>query len=160
MLVHLRDIPIVMETLRVHTAINTARLLELLHLTLIVSEIQLPLIEIVMVTRSVLRQLIPIRMVTPQQLIVIDMAIPQELIGATRTVMAILQQPILILMAIEEGHQTPILIATGTPQLPIGTPTDKASALLQAIRIRLVILLRSNVAMMKIPQSGHGNLQI
>jgi hypothetical protein len=58
-------------------------------------------------------------MVTPQQLIVIDMAIPQELIGATRTVMAILQQPILILMAIEEGHQTPILIATGTPPLPI-----------------------------------------
>lgn len=119
MLVHLRDIPIVMETLPVHTAINTARLLELLLRTLIVSEIQLPLIEIVMVTRSVLHQLIPIRLVTPQQLIVIDMAIPQELIGATRTVMAILQQPILILMVKEEGHQTLTLIATGTPQLPI-----------------------------------------
>ena len=119
MLVHLRDIPIVMETLPVHTAINTARLLALRRRTPIVSEIRLLLIEIVMATQSVLRQLIPIRMVTPQQLIVIDMAIPQELIGATRTVMAILQQPILILMAIEEGHQTPILIATGTPPLPI-----------------------------------------
>lgn len=157
MLVHLRDIPIVMETLRVHTAINTARLQELLLRTPIVSEIRLQLIGIVMVTQSVLRQLIPIRMVTPQQLIVIDMAIPQELIGATRTVMAILQQPILILMVKEEGRQTHTLIATGTPPLPIGTPTDKASALLQAILIRLGILLRSSVAMMKIPQSGHGN---
>ena len=160
MLVHLRDIPIVMETLRVHTAINTARLLELLHLTLIVSEIRLPLIEIVMATQSVLRQLIPIRMVTPQQLIVIDMAIPQELIGATRTVMAILLQLILILMAKEEGHQTLTLIATGTPPLPIGTPTGKASALLQAILIRMGTPLLSNVAMMRIPQSGHGNYQI
>ena len=160
MLVHLRDIPIVMETLRVHTAINTARLLERLHLTLIVSEIRLPLIEIVMVTRSVLRQLIPIRMVTPQQLIVIDMAIPQELIGATRTVMAILQQPILILMVKEEGRQTHTLIATGTHPLPIGTPTGKTSALLQAILIRMGILLRSSVAMMKTPPSGHGNLQM
>lgn len=158
MLVHLRDIPIVMETLPVHTAINTARLLELLLRTPIVSEIRLLLIEIVMVTQSVLRQLIPIRMVTPQQLIVIDMAILQELIGATRTVLAILQQPILILMAKEEGRQTHTLIATGTPQLPIGTPTGKASALLQAIRIRLGIRLRSSVATMKTPLSGHGNL--
>ena len=142
MLVHLRDIPIVMETLPVHTAINTARLQELLLRTPIVSEIRLLLIEIVMVTQSVLRQLIPIRMVTPLQLIVIDMAIPQEQTGATRTVMAILQQLILILMAIEEGHQTPILIATGTPPLPIGTPTGKASALLQAILIRMGILLQ------------------
>ena len=108
-----------METLPVHTAINTARLLELLLRTPIVSGIRLQLIETVMVTQSVLRQLIPIRMVTPQQLIVIDMAIPQELIGATRTVMAILLQLILILMAKEEGHQTLTLIATGTPQLPI-----------------------------------------
>ena len=160
MLVHLRDIPIVMETLPVHTAINTARLLELLLRTPIVSGIRLQLIEIVMVTQSVLRQLIPIRMVTPQQLIVIDMAIPQELIGATRTAMAILQQLILILMVKEEGRQTHTLIATGTLQLPIGTPTGKTSALLQAILIRLGILLRSSVAMMKIPQSGHGNLQI
>ena len=119
MLVHLRDIPIVMETLRVHTAINTARLLELLLRTPIVSGIRLQLIETVMVTQSVLRQLIPIRMVTPQQLIVIDMEIPQELIGATQTVMVILLQLILILMAKEEGHQTLTLIATGTPQLPI-----------------------------------------
>ena len=160
MLVHLRDIPIVMETLRVHTAINTARLLELLLRTPIVSGIRLQLIEIVMVTQSVLRQLIPIRMVTPQQLIVIDMAIPQELIGATRTVMAILLQLILILMAKEEGHQTLTLIATGTPPLPIGTPTGKASALLQAILIRMGTPLLSNVAMMRIPQSGHGNYQI
>ena len=158
MLVHLRDIPIVMETLPVHTAINTARLLELLLRTPIVSGIRLQLIETVMVTQSVLRQLIPIRMVTPQQLIVIDMAIPQELIGATRTVMAILQQPILILMVKEEGRQTHTLIATGTPQLPIGTPTGKTSALLQAILIRLGTPLLSNVAMMRIPQSGHGNL--
>ena len=158
MLVHLRDIPIVMETLPVHTAINTARLLELLLRTSIVSGIRLQLIETVMVTQSVLRQLIPIRMVTPQQLIVIDMAIPQELIGATRTVMAILQQPILILMVKEEGRQTHTLIATGTPQLPIGTPTGKTSALLQAILIRLGTPLLSNVAMMRIPQSGHGNL--
>ena len=158
MLVHLQDIPIVMEILPVHTAINTARLLALLHRTPIVTEIRQLLIEIVMVTRSVLRQLIPIRMVTPQQLIVIDMAIPQELIGATRTVMAILLQLILILMAKEEGHQTPILIATGTLQLPIGTPTGKTSALLQAILIRLGILLRSSAVTMKIPQSGHGNL--
>ena len=156
MLVHLRDIPIVMETLPVHTAINTARLLELLLRTPIVSGIRLQLIETVMVTQSVLRQLIPIRMVTPQQLIVIDMAIPQELIGATRTVMAILLQLILILMVKEEGHQTHTLIATGTLQLPIGTPTDKASALLQAILIRMGILLRSSVAMMKTPPSGHG----
>ena len=160
MLVHLRDIPIVMETLPVHTAINTARPLELLLRTPIVTEIRLLLIEIVMVTRSVLRQLIPIRMVTPQQLIVIDMVIPQELIGATRTVMAILLQLILILMAKEEEHQTLTLIATGTPPLPIGTPTGKASALLQAILIRMGTPLLSNVAMMKIPQSGHGNLQI
>ena len=149
-----------METLRVHTAINTARLLELLLRTPIVSGIRLQLIEIVMVTQSVLRQLIPIRMVTPQQLIVIDMAIPQELIGATRTVMAILLQLILILMAKEEGHQTLTLIATGTPPLPIGTPTGKASALLQAILIRMGTPLLSNVAMMRIPQSGHGNYQI
>ena len=160
MLVHLRDIPIVMEPLPVHTAINTARLLELLLRTPIVSGIRLQLIEIVMVTQSVLRQLIPIRMVTPQQLIVIDMAIPQELIGATRTVMAILLQLILILMAKEEGHQTLTLIATGTPPLPIGTPTGKASALLQAILIRMGTPLLSNVAMMRIPQSGHGNYQI
>ena len=160
MLVHLRDIPIVMETLRVHTAINTARLLELLLRTPIVSGIRLQLIETVMVTQSVLRQLIPIRMVTPQQLIVIDMAIPQELIGATRTVMAILLQLILILMAKEEGHQTLTLIATGPPPLPIGTPTGKASALLQAILIRMGTPLLSNVAMMRIPQSGHGNYQI
>ena len=33
----------------------------------------------------------------------------------------------------------------------------KTSALLQAILIRMGILLRSSVAMMKIPQSGHGN---
>ena len=160
MLVHLRDIPIVMETLQVHTAINTARPLERLLRTPIVTEIRLLLIEIVMVTRSVLRQLIPIRMVTPQQLIVIDMAIPQELIGATRTVMAILLQLILILMAKEEEHQTLTLIATGTPPLPIGTPTGKASALLQAILIRMGTPLLSNVAMMRIPQSGHGNLQL
>ena len=160
MLVHLRDIPIVMETLRVHTAINTARLLELLLRTPIVSGIRLQLIEIVMVTQSVLRQLIPIRMVTPQQLIVIDMEIPQELIGATQTVMVILLQLILILMAKEEGHQTLTLIATGTPPLPIGTPTGKASALLQAILIRMGTPLLSNVAMMRIPQSGHGNYQI
>lgn len=160
MLVHLRDIPIVMETLPVHTAINTARLLELRRRTPIVSEIRLLLIEIVMVTQSVLRQLIPIRMVTPQQLIVIDMVIPQEQTGATQTVMVILLQLILILMAKEEGHQTLTLIATGTLQLPIGTPTGKASALLQAILIRLGILLRSSVAMMKTPQSGHGNLQM
>ena len=57
MLVHLRDIPMVLETLRVHTAINTARPLALLHRTPIVSEIRLLLIEIVMVTQSVLRQL-------------------------------------------------------------------------------------------------------
>lgn len=158
MLVHLRDIPIVMETLRVHTAINTARPLELLLRTPIVTEIRLLLIEIVMATQSVLRQLILIRMVTPQQLIVIDMVTPQEQTGATRTVMAILQQLILILMAKEEGRQTHILIATGTLQLPIGTPTGKTSALLQAILIRLGILLRSSVAMMKAPQSGHGNL--
>ena len=157
MLVHLRDIPIVMETLPVHTAINTARPLELLLRTPIVTEIRLLLIEIVMVTQSVLRQLIPIRMVTPQQLIVIDMVTPQEQTGATRTVMAILQQPIPILMVKEEGRQTHTLIATGTPPLPIGTPTGKASALLQAILIRLGILLRSNVAMMRTPQSGHGN---
>ena len=160
MLVHLRDIPIVMETLRVHTAINTARLLELLLRTPIVSGIRLQLIETVMVTQSVLRQLIPIRMVTPQQLIVIDMEIPQELIGATQTVMVILLQLILILMAKEEGHQTLTLIATGTPPLPIGTPTGKASALLQAILIRMGTPLLSNVAMMRIPQSGHGNYQI
>lgn len=119
MLVHLRDIPIVMETLPVHTAINTARLLELLLRTPIVSGIRQQLIETVMVTQSVLRQLIPIRMVTPQQLIGIDMVILQEQTGATRTVMAILQQPILILMVKEEGHQTLTLIATGTLQLPI-----------------------------------------
>ena len=113
-----------------------------------------------MVTRSVLRQPILIRMVTPQQLIVIDMVIPQEQTGATRTVMAILLQLILILMAKEEEHQTLTLIATGTPPLPIGTPTGKASALLQAILIRMGILLRSSVAMMRTPQSGHGNLQI
>ena len=149
-----------METLPVHTAINTERPPERLLRTPIVTEIRLQLIEIVMVTQSVLRQLIPIRMVTPQQLIVIDMAIPQELIGATRTVMAILLQLILILMAKEEEHQTLTLIATGTPPLPIGTPTGKASALLQAILIRMGTPLLSNVAMMKIPQSGHGNLQI
>ena len=160
MLVHLRDIPIVMETLPVHTAINTARPLELLLRTPIVTEIRLLLIEIVMATQSVLRQLIPIRMVTPQQLIGIDMVTPQELIGATRTVMAILLQLILILMAKEEEHQTHILIATGILPLPIGTPTGKASALLQAILIRMGTPLLSNVAMMKIPQSGHGNLQI
>ena len=158
MLVHLRDIPIVMETLPVHTAINTARPPERLLRTPIVSEIRLLLIEIVMVTRSVLRQPILIRMVTPQQLIVIDMVTPQEQTGATRTVMAILLQLILILMAKEEEHQTLTLIATGTPPLPIGTPTGKASALLQAILIRMGILLRSSVAMMKIPQSGHGKL--
>ena len=147
-----------METLQVHTAINTARPLELLLRTPIVTEIRLLLIEIVMVTRSVLRQLIPIRMVTPQQLIGIDMVTPQEQTGATRTVMAILQQPILILMAKEEEHQTLTLIATGILPLPIGTPTGKASALLQAILIRMGTPLLSNVAMMKIPQSGHGKL--
>ena len=113
-----------------------------------------------MATQSVLRQLILIRMVTPQQLIGIDMVIPQEQTGATQTVMAILQQLILILMAKEEEHQTHILIATGILPLPIRIPTGKASALLQAIRIRLGILLRNSVAMMKIPQSGHGNLQM
>jgi len=158
MLVHLRDIPIVMETLPVHTAINTARPLELLLRTPIVTEIRLLLIEIVMATQSVLRQLIPIRMVTPQQLIGIDMVTPQEQTGATRTVMAILQQPILILMVKEEGRQTHTLIATGILPLPIGTPTGKASALLQAILIRMGTPLLSNVAMMKIPQSGHGKL--
>ena len=160
MLVHLQDIPIVMETLPVHTAINTARPLELLLRTPIVTEIRLLLIEIVMATQSVLRQLIPIRMVTPQQLIGIDMVTPQEQTGATRTVMAILQQLILILMVKEEGHQTLTLIATGTPPLPIGTPTGKASALLQAILIRMGTPLLSNVAMMRTPQSGHGNLQL
>ena len=160
MLVHLRDIPIVMETLPVHTAINTARPLELLLRTPIVTEIRLLLIEIVMVIRSELRQPILIRMVTPQQLIVIDMVTPQEQTGATRTVMAILLQLILILMAKEEEHQTLTLITTGTPPPPIGTPTGKASALLQAILIHMGTPLLSNVAMMKIPQSGHGNLQI
>ena len=74
--------------------------------------------------------------------------------------MVILLQLILILMAKEEGHQTLTLIATGTPPLPIGTPTGKASALLQAILIRMGTPLLSNVAMMRIPQSGHGNYQI
>ena len=57
---------------------------------------------------------------------------------------------------LELRRRTPIV--SGTPQLPIGTPTGKTSALLQATLIRLGILLRSSVAMMRIPQSGHGNL--
>jgi len=158
MLVHRQDIPIVLGILPVHTAINTARLLALLHRTPIVSEIRQLLIETVMVTLSVLRRLILIRMVTPLRLIVIDMVIPQERIGATRIVSETPQQLIQILMAKEKVHQAPILTATETPRLPIRTAMDKALVLPPAIRIRMETLLHNNVAIMKIHLSGHGNL--
>ena len=158
MLVHRQDIPIVLGILPAHTAINTARLLALLHRTPIVTEIRQLLIETVMVTRSVLRRLILIRMVTPLRLIVIDMVIPQERIGAIRIVSETPQQLILTLMAKEKVHQAPILTATETLPRPIRTVMDKALALPPAIRIRLGIPLLSSVAIMKKLPSGHGKL--
>lgn len=156
MLVHLQDIPIVMEILPAHTAINTARPLERLLRTPIVTAIRQLRIETVMVTRSVLRRLIQIRMVTPLRLIVIDMVIPQEQTGATRIVSETPQQLILTLMAKEKVHQAPILTATETLPRPIRTVMDKALALPPAIRIRLGIPLLSSVAIMKTLPSGHG----
>jgi len=116
------------------------------------------LIETVMVTRSVLRRLIQIRMETPLRLIVIDMVIPQEQTGAIRIVSETPQQLILTLMAKEKARQTPILTASEILPRPIRTVMDKALVLPPAIRIRLGIPLLSSVAIMKTLPSGHGNL--
>ena len=146
-----------MEILPAHTAINTARLLALLHRTPIVTEIRQLLIETVMVTRSVLRRLIQIRMVTPLRLIVIDMVIPQERIGAIRIVSETPLQLIQILMAKEKVHQAPILTATETPRLPIRIAMGKASVLPPVIRIRMGTPLHNSVATTQIHLSGRGN---